>query len=235
MNDVDVYVLDEAERSRPKPAFAPKIRRPRPRRDVRAPRSALPAVAGSLSLLLPGAGQLLMGETKKGVFFASAIAFLASLVWAIFATLDRLVPTLELLAVPTVLVVVGLGFAFACGCVAHVAGTLQAHGLGSRAGRGTVPPPAVAGLASLLVPGWGQLLAGHRLRSALFLGALWVLAAAWIAVTPPGQRALSLAGVGALKPLRHDWAPFVLVGGSALAWVVAIYDAIAGAHAERRR
>ena len=63
---------------------------------------------------------------------------------------------------------------------------------GTRASPPTRSSPA---LASLLLPGWGQLLAGHRRRAVLFLGGLWILGAAWLLVTPSGMRVLSRVGL----------------------------------------
>ncbi len=235
MEELDVYELGEAGEARPRPAFAPKIRRARPRPIPSRPRSAVPAAAGSLSLVLPGAGQMLLGEVRLGLFFVSGTAFLAALIWAIVAELDRLIPTLEFLGVTRHAAAIALASAFVAAGALHLGGVVQAHRRGCEVADASVSHPLLAGLASLLVPGWGQMLGGHRFRSALFLGATWALSAAWIAVSPPGQRILSLADLALPAAARDGWGPIALVTASAVLWVVAIYDAIAGARVARGR
>jgi hypothetical protein len=235
MEEPDIYELDEAGDGRPRPAFAPKIKRARPRPFPSRPRSAVPAAAGSLSLLLPGAGQMLLGEVRLGLFFVSGAAFLAALTWAIFTDLDRLIPTLEVLGVSRHAVAIALATAFVAAVALHLGGVVQAHRRGCEAADASASHPLLSGLASLLVPGWGQLLGGHRRKSALFLGATWALAAAWIAVSPPGQRILSLADLALPAAVRDGWGPIALVSVSAVLWVVAVHDAIAGARVARGR
>jgi hypothetical protein len=67
---------------------------------------------------------------------------------------------------------------------------------------GTPPHPVVAGLASALFPGWGQLLSGHRIRAALFVACLWIAAAAWTAVTPSGIALLRELGIEIPRSIR---------------------------------
>ena len=188
-----------------------------------------------MSLWLPGSGQLLLGEGRLGLFFFSATACLASLIWAIVASYDRLIPTLELLGAPRQAAAIALGIAFLGAGTLHLCCVVEAHRRGCDAAEASVPHPLLAGLASLMVPGWGQLLGGHRGRSALFLSCGWALAAAWITVSPPGQRLLSLSGLSLPAAVRDGWGPIALVTLSAVLWVVAVYDAIAGARVARGR
>ncbi len=228
MDEVDIYDLGNAGGTRPRLVLTPRFKRAHPRPAPNRPRSALPATAGSLSLFLPGSGQLLLGEIRLGVFFLSLVAFLVALTWAVVAGLDRLVPTLDLLGVPRQAVVAALAIAFLAGAALHLAGVVDAHQRACVAADATSAPPILAGLASLLVPGWGQLLRGRRRRSALFLGGAWTLGAAWIVVSPLGQRVLSSADVALPASLRDGWGPVALVTLSAVLWVVAVYDALTG-------
>ena len=235
MEELGVYDLGEAGGTGPRPTSAPKIRQARKRPVPRPPRSAVPAAAGSLSLLLPGAGQMLLGEVRLALFFVSGMAFLAALIWAIFAGLDRLIPTLEFLGITRHAAAIALAIAFLAAGALHLGGVLQAHRRGCEEAEASVPHPLLAGFASLFVPGWGQMLCGHRFRSALFLGAAWALSAAWTAVSPAGQRILSLADLSLSAAARDGWGPIALVTVSAVVWVVSVYDAIAGARVARRR
>jgi len=198
------------------------------------PRSIGPALASSLSIFLPGSGQLLAGEAQWGLFFLTATAFLATLIWAISATLDRLFSTFDLLGFPPKVLVCGLASFYVAASALHVSSVLQAHGLGYPVSERRGPHAILAGLASLLVPGWGQVLNGHRRRSALFLVSLWVLGAAWITVSPVGSHTLSYVDLRVPSGALEGWGPSTLVTLTAVVWVVAVYDAAAGATARRR-
>jgi hypothetical protein len=77
----------------------------------------------------------------------------------------------------------------------------------------------------LLVPGWGQILAGHPKRATLFVGALWLIGAAWLAATPLGMRALHVLGVEIPPALRDDLGTAILIAAPAIVWIIAVYDA----------
>src|SRR5262245_8777824 len=55
-----------------------------------------PGLTGSLSLFVPGLGQMLGGAIGKGVFFLTGIGFSVAVTSALIRTLDSLLPTLDL-------------------------------------------------------------------------------------------------------------------------------------------
>jgi hypothetical protein len=116
----------------------------------------------------------------------------------------------------------------------HLGAVLHAHTLAEGGGR-EPSHPIVAGLASFLIPGWGQLLAGHRRRAALFLSGTWLLSVAWFLVAPPGMHVLTRLNLALPAALRDGWGPIVMLSAPMVLWVIAVYDAAAGAAAERRR
>jgi hypothetical protein len=59
-------------------------------------------------LFVPGLGQLIAGEIAWGLFYLSGIGFCAAFLWAVLASLDRVVPTLRLLDVPIEIMVVAV-------------------------------------------------------------------------------------------------------------------------------
>ena len=178
-----------------------------------------------LALFVPGGGHLTGGKVAAGLAFLASLGFLATLAWAIFVTLDRLGPTLELLELPPEAGVWTLGALFVVVAAIHVASVVGATPR-RRAGRPVAPPhPAVAGVASFLVPGWGQALSGHRWSAALFLTGCWLVAGAWILVSPPVQALLDAQnlylprGLALLGSAPVRWTlPVVL-------WALAVYDA----------
>jgi TM2 domain-containing membrane protein YozV len=234
-----IYDLGEVELDKPHPAFGavPNLPRPVPiRHGKRAePAGVGPALAGSLSMFVPGLGQMVTGEIAWGLFYLSGMAFCAASLWSLLVTLDRLVPTLRLLDVPLELLVVTAGSLALLAITLHVSAVLQAHELAAEGRVADASHPIVAGLASLVLPGWGQLLAGHRRRAALFLGGVWLLSAAWLLVTPAGMRLLSRLGLALPAVMRDGWGPVVMLSAPLVLWVIAVYDAAAGAAAERNR
>jgi hypothetical protein len=262
----NVYDLGEVDQRGPQPVFArptgtlgtplvpeqfaapppapapPRLRRVRgPQRASRPASSSAsalgPGLAGSLSMFLPGLGQMIAGEIAWGLFYLTGVGFCAATLWALFNTLDRLVPTLRLLDVPTAALTAAVGSLALLTMVLHLAAVLHAHAIAPAGEEGArqVPHPIVAGIASLAIPGWGQLLSGHLRRAALFLGGVWLLATAWLVVTPIGTQLLARLGLSLPSALRDGWGPVAMLAAPLVLWAIAVYDAAAGAAAERRR
>jgi hypothetical protein len=179
---------------------------------------------------------LLRRETLLGIFYLSSIAFLGVLTWSILTTFDRLTGTLALLEVSLALPLWILVTAYGCAAGLHVAGVLNAATGRTAAARQT-PPAFVPGLASALVPGWGQLLNGDRARAGVFLGSLWAVAAVWIVGSSAATEFFNtyVTSVGSweqtLRQPAVAWtARWTL---PVLLWGLAIYDAASSA-ANRR-
>lgn len=189
------------------------------------------ALACTLSLLLPGAGQVVRGDLTTGTFFLTAFGFLATLGWALVETTDRWAATLDLLGCPRELGVCALAAVFVFAGMLHLASVLNAGG--SSCERDPAPHPAAAGLASAIVPGWGQLLNGDLGRAALFLGVLWAVAAVWIAGSGPADSLLRSLGLALPDVLANLCAPGTRWTLAAVLWALAVYDA-AGSAASRR-
>ena len=163
------------------PEFA-TVHQPVAKRTARAPREKLwPDVVTSLSLFLPGVSQMVRGQVTRGLFLLSSLAFLGSIAWATLQTLDRLAVTLDLLGLSMYFVFWTLVWIYLMVVTIHLSGVWTATEDSPR----RVRHPAVSAVASLIVPGWGQILNGDRLRAVLFLGAAWLAAGFWIAASPP--------------------------------------------------
>jgi TM2 domain-containing membrane protein YozV len=193
------------------------------------------SVVRSLSLFLPGTTQLLYGRLSRGLFFITSLLFIAVFCRAVIGTLDRLAPTLELLGSSATAAFWSLAVAFACAAALHLAAISNAHEC-----KLTVRSmhPAVPGVASAIIPGWGQLLNGDRVRSLLFIAGGWLAAAVWIVSSDASARLLD-GYAPAVTPLEMSlrnptilwmfkWTiPVVL-------WTLAVYDASASAVARRK-
>jgi len=153
-------------------------------------------------------------------------------------TIDRLAPTLQLLGYPVTLVFWSLGVAFVLAAALHLAAVWTAEGKSSTGAR-PCRHPLLTGGASLLVPGWGQVLNGDRMRAMLFLGGCWFVAAAWILASRPATDLFNT-----YLPVVAPWegsvrAPLVLWTlkwtAPVVVWSLAIYDAAASASSRKDR
>lgn len=229
--DVGASVGEETVVS-PRPVAPRQGMRAVPRRSAsyRPAAVAPPAldVCGSLSIFVPGSGQILRGEVALGSLFFVSMAFVGTLAWAILSTLGRVAPTLDVLGYPPAVAAWMLCGLFAAAGALHLACVLNA---GSDAAR--VPHPAIAAGASLVVPGWGQILNGDRLRAALFLGLVWLAAAGWIMVSAPAIRFLEILGLYLPAWAKVLSSPAVRFTLPAIVWTLSVYDAASRA-AHRR-
>jgi hypothetical protein len=223
---------------------APRARRARRSASAAAPTAVAPSgilyapiesregshfnLPGSLSLFLPGSGQLLAGDWLRALFFVSSLGFLVTFSWALLSTMDRLAPTLVLLGQSRATGVWALGAAYGLAGLLHLAAVLTAGQEIETRRAGYRVSSGIAAFASALIPGWGQILNGHRLRAAAFLAGLWLCGLAWLLVSAPVQDLLArfdlvLPGAwSVIGSTAFRWtAPAVL-------WALAIYDAAQG-------
>jgi len=239
--DSAVYDLGDLDRGRSgqAPSSAESSRfdpRPGPR-EVRRRPSAVGAVGTgwpgrelgqSLSVVLPGSGQIVRGDVSLGLFYMASLGFLAALGWALVESVDRLAGSLALLGFPAAAVVWALCALFVAAAVLYLGCVLDA-GSGVWSNRN----PVVPAIASLLVPGWGQIINGDRLRAVLFLGMLWLVGAGWILVSPPATDLMA-----ELRLYLPTWAtllttPAVRWTVPAIVWTLAVYDAASRAASRR--
>jgi len=105
--------------------------------------------------------------------------------------------------------------------------------LGSGSSEVRAPHPVICGVASALLPGWGQLLNGHLTRAALFLAGLWVVGAIWLLASPPAAAVLEAQGLYLPTALAYATSSAVRWTLPAVVWSLAVYDATASAAAGR--
>lgn len=233
--DLGVIGGDETPAARRAPAGIGAVSRPVGRARAWSHEPTLPpALRGSLSLIAPGLGQLVRGEWARGLFYASGFGFMAALIWALLETFDRLVPTLDLLGYTPAVALWWLAAAYALAAALHVGAVLGAAG--PDAG-GRWRSPVLPGLASAILPGWGQLLNGDRVRAGLFLSGVWLAAAAWIVGSTTASSFLN-GFLPAVSPWEESLRrPFIVwtaqITAPLLLWAVSVYDAAASAAGRR--
>jgi hypothetical protein len=238
VEDVVGSAAAEVRRAAVAPASPTRVTRqparPRPSRVARGWQPG-PGLTGSLSVIFPGTGQIVAGEAGIGLFLIAAAGFVAAVGWAVLATFDRMIPTLELLEMPASWPMWSLVGLFACAAAIHVFGAVHAQGLGVHYEPARTPHPVVSGIASAILPGWGQLLNGHRVRAALLLAGVWLLAAMALLVSAPVHPAIQelTATAAATVPLKLGRG--ILITVAAVGWSLAVYDGVAGAMSRRRQ
>lgn len=232
--DDAIYDLGELDTRERRPVRFPPVfgsdlagtaRSERGYREARSSSRARPQLAGSLSLFVPGLGQIVAGQATWGLFYAASLGFCAACVWAAFTMRDWLLPTMKVLGIRIELFVIAVAVLVVSAMLLHLAAISHAQMAAGGADDNDGAHPIVAGFASLLVPGWGQILAGHPKRATFFVGMLWLIGAAWVAATPLGMRALHVLGIEIPSALRDDLGAAILIAAPAIVWIIAIYDA----------
>lgn len=189
-------------------------------------------LSGSLSLFLPGAGHLIRGDVSMGLFYLSALGFVSALVWAILEALERLTDTLELFGYPRAAGLGALLVLYGSAGLLYLGNVLSASPSG-RAHPATSPHPVAAALASSLLPGWGQVLNGDRLRATAFLAALWLIAGGWILGSVRTDEVLDSLGLFLPAPVVWLCSPVACWTAMVVIWSLAIYDAASSAASRR--
>lgn len=217
--DLGVVQSDAGGRARPTPIR--QVPQPPAGQAVEAEPSFDP-VLNSIELFLPGAGQLLRGRWADGLFVLSTVGFITTLGWSIWHSSWRLPETLAALGLPVQGAVYALTMLYVLLAVLHTGNVLYGP-----TGTRVRWHPVIPGIASLIVPGWGQLLKGQRIKAAAFSFGLWSIGALWLLDAPgleswlASQGGASTPDLGFLATQTARWiAPAVL-------WSLAVYDAVA--------
>ncbi|HEX5043619.1 MAG TPA: hypothetical protein VFV75_11975 [Candidatus Polarisedimenticolaceae bacterium] len=197
--------------------------------------SALPALAASVAIFLPGMGHLLLQEFQAALFFSATMGCAVAVGWALSTCFDSLLSTLGLLGIAPWTLAVAFVTLYVMTAALHVTSVLDAHGARLQTCLPRRPPSIVAALFSALVPGWGQILVGKRARAGLFLCCLWVLGAAWLLSLHEAR--VAFFRLGLRLPLDRGFvdqqAPIVMLVVTGVLWGVAVWDAAASRSSRR--
>ena len=222
-------LLDDKQGGEPvRPTPAPTIVEAIPSRRavVTGPR---PWVSASASLALWGSGQWLNGQRSLGMLFFLLQALAAAWIYCLAMTWESWVWLAELFSVPEASLqtaAAGAGLAIpliGVGCVAQ-AFLYPPSGPG---GRGMERNRLLPGVASVLVPGWGQLLNGHTVKAFLFL-TTWAVGLYLLAISrlQPTLWARIDPGRRPLAGLQISNGMAAIMGVVGVLWVIAVYDAL---------
>jgi hypothetical protein len=197
-----------------------------------------PGLTRSLTLFVPGAGHLLRGETQLGLCFLALAGFLGTLAWAVTETFDRLVGLLRVLGYPSAIAFGTLAGVYGLGALLHLGSVLSSIDSPGRAGGEPGYHPLLPATASAVMPGWGQLLNGDRLRAGTFLVGLWLAGGVWLGLSPAVTALLDahMPAVTALEEAAREPGLLWLLQFTlpVLLWTVGTYDAAVSAFHRRR-
>ena len=182
------------------------------------------AVGSTLSLFVPGLGQVIRGRVDLGVLFMASFGFLAALAWAVWTSQARLAGTLPFLDLSRAWNFRAILIIYGVAALLHVAAVVES--IPRRTGRR--PAAGLLALASSIIPGWGQALSGRRWRTALCLGGLWAVGLVWLLASPAMQAALVQNNLVLPPALQALTGPLALYTGPAVLWAVAMSDAFHG-------
>jgi hypothetical protein len=177
------------------------------------------------SLVVPGAAHLLRGDAARAFCLLSLTGFTLSLAWAIHGTLGQLSPTLEFLGLPAASAVWALGLLGVVLGSLHLTGVYGGAQPGSSVDDCPTIHPVVAGVASGILPGLGQLLNRDRVRATFLLSGLWLVAASWLLVSPWMSNVLSTQNLVLPPWMAMAASPVVRWTLPAVLWTLGVYDA----------
>lgn len=203
-------------------------------RQIPTPRRVGWRISGSMSMWIPGSGQLALGDYAHGLFFLSTLGLMGTLGWAMLNSLERTVGTLILFDYPGAAAFWMLGVVYFVAIMLYMANVLSATAHADDHSAAT-SSPILSGVASGLLPGWGQVLNGDRVRAVLFLTSVASLVAVGITISAPARVLLDRFDMYLPYWDQLGAAPTLKWTIPLLVWALAIYDASSSAIARRRK
>ena len=200
--------------------------------------SRSPAAAGSLSLFVWGLGQLYNGDVKIATLFVLAQLFVVAFHYMLIMTWDRIRTFAHLFFVSEwemFLYASSLDFCLIFLVIYNVA---QAYrGAEERGGRryAGLHNPVLAGLASVIVPGWGQILNGQMGKAIVFLFSfLLQLYLLGLYLLSPFYRVMLDLEPDKMLVNKAARVGMGILFATALSWLLGVYDAVLVARYTRR-
>jgi TM2 domain-containing membrane protein YozV len=225
----DVYTIVEPDVAPRRGRVTPDWRPSASVRGPHAPEGSRPLIASSLSMFLPGAGQAYNGQRQLGLLLFLVQGMAAAAHWGVAQRWSDLVELGSLFGWNEWQIFRALAVADVVILLVFLVGVYQAyrraeHDVGGYDG---MNQPMVSGLASLLLPGWGQIMNGQVGKGLVFLsgllGGLYVMG--FLMLTPVVRLMDQADPTHELLSRATTLAIGVLSAG-VLLWVLSVYDAV---------
>ncbi len=212
-------------------------RSPSPTLRSRASSGANPFSASTLSLFLCGAGQIYNQQGKLGALMMLMEILAAAANWALIQIWPSVVEMGGLFGVTEWQLVQGIAAADFLVIVLIAAGVYQAYSQAEAESGGYAGSdnPFLSGLASLVVPGWGQLANAQPGKAVVFFFSL--LTGAYVAVlmkSSPFMKILKSVDPTGILTSKVETAAMGILGAAVVMWILAVYDAVLVAGIRRR-
>jgi len=193
--------------------------------------------ASTFSMFLCGAGQAYNGQGKLGLLLMLTEALFISANWALITLWSEARDLMELFGVTEWQLFVGTIVADLLMVVVAMTGVHQSYRKAERLDGqfGGLDNPAVSGLASMVIPGWGQLVNGQPGKAVTFLFTyLCGLCAVALMMFTPFLRLLATTDAGRILLPRVNAGAMGVMAAAGLAWILSVYDAMLVAGIRRR-
>jgi|SRR5882672_603560 len=197
-------------------------------RDKSSGRRRNPAAASTLSLWVWGLGQLYNGDTKLAVLLMLSEALVVAfhyMLYTVWRPLCNFAYLFFISEAELVLYMAAIDFCLLFFAIYNVAQAY--HGAEARGGRFSgLHRPLVAGLASLLVPGWGQMLNGQLGKGVTFLFSFLLQAyLIGLYMVSPFYRVVIDLDPQEILLKKAIWVGMGVLFCTALSWLISAYDA----------
>ena len=193
--------------------------------------------SSTFSLFLCGAGQAYNGQGKFGLLLLLTEALFVSVNWAVISLWSEVKEMVELFGITEWQLFVSLAASNYLMILISLGSVHQSYRHAEEIdGRfGGMDNPAISGIASMVVPGWGQLVNGQPGKAVVFLlGYLSGLYALALLLFTPLLKLLATVDPGnILSPQVNAVSAGVLVVAG-IAWLLSVYDAMLVAGFRRR-
>ena len=210
-------------------------RTPSPSMRSRESGGAASFAASTFSIFICGAGQLYNRQGKLGALMFLAQAFGCAANWAVVQLWPTLVDLGDLFGVNEWRLLLAVAAADFLLILLTLSSVYQAyrHADVESGGFEGIGNPVLSGLASLVLPGWGQLANAQAGKAVVFLFSL--LAGAYVVVLvrlTPFLRLLELTDRSHLLMPRVTASAAAVLGAAGVMWILSVYDAmlVAGFH-----
>ncbi|HKY31990.1 MAG TPA: hypothetical protein VJV23_05590 [Candidatus Polarisedimenticolia bacterium] len=244
----DVYTISDEDVLRSLQDAAQRRRRPaatrvdpddRPSSSVRGhvTGGGRPLVSSTLSLFVCGAGQAYNGQGKLGLLLFLTELFAISAHWALAGLWSDVRELASLFGWTEWQLVRGLAIVDFMLIFLVLFGVHQAYRR-AEADHGEfdgLANPVLSGLASMMLPGWGQLINAQAGKAMVFLFSLLAgLFTAGLMLLTPFPRLLAEAGASDSIASHAEPALAAVLGTAGIMWVLGVYDAVLVAGYRRR-
>ncbi len=211
--------------------------RPTPARTSRSRRQPSPATAGSLSLFVWGLGQFYNGDVRLATLFLLCEIQVLAFHYLLYRMWDPILGFVRIWFVSEwelMLYASSIDFCLIFFMIYNVAQAYRgAEARGGQVSRSRLP--LVPGVASALIPGWGQMLNGQLGKATFFLFTfLLQIYVAVLYMRSPFYRIIAELDLRALTMQKAAWGGMAALYLTAMAWALSAYDAFLVARYNRR-